>query len=147
MISKTKTCSRGHKYEGSNPCPVCWPKTLNQKYKNIDEYIDTFPEETKIILEKIKSTIRKIVPDAVETISYGIPTFKLHGKNLVHFAAFSDHYSFFPTSSGIENFKDELKDYKISKGTVQFPLNKSVPYDLIGKITRFRIREVEDKTK
>lgn len=113
-----------------------------RKYKNIDDYIASFPREVQEILQKIRLSIRRLVPNAVETISYGIPTFKLNGKNLVHFGGFKDHVSIFPTSSGVAAFKKELSNYKISKGTIQFPLDKPIPYSLITRIVRFRIKEI-----
>lgn len=112
------------------------------EYADIDEYIAQFPKNTKAILEKIRSTIRQEAPGAEEAIRYGIPTFRLNGSNLVHFAAFKDHISFFPTPSGIENFVKELSPYKTAKGTVQFPSGTPVPYDLIAEIVRFRAGEV-----
>ena len=108
--------------------------------KNIDEYIAGFPKDIQENLEKIRMTIRNVAPEAEEKISYQIPTFFLMG-NLVHFAAFKNHMSFFPTSSGIEKFKNELSAYKGAKGTVQFPLDKPIPFDLISKIVRFRVLE------
>lgn len=118
-----------------------------QSYKNIDGYLDLFPEDVRAVLQRIRSTIKKAAPDAVEAISYGIPTFKLNGKNLVHFAAFKKHYSFFPTSSGVEAFKDELKDYEVSKGTIQFPSEKPMPFELIETITKFRVEQIENVSK
>jgi len=88
----------------------------------------------------MRQTIRKAAPEAVEAISYGIPTFKLNG-NLVHFAAFRKHIGFYPTSSGIRAFKKEISTYKWSKGSVQFPIDKPIPYDLVKKIVRFRVKE------
>ena len=79
-----------------------------QNSKNIDDYIKNYPEDIRKILEKIRETIKKVVPEATETISYGIPTFKLNGKNLVHFGGFKNHISFFPTGGGVEAFKKEL---------------------------------------
>jgi len=111
-------------------------------YADIDTYIAQFPEETRIILEKIRAAIHEAAPGAEEAIRYGIPTFRLNGSNLVHFAAFNDHTGFFPTPSGIEKFAKDLSPYKTSKGTVQFPLGKPVPYDLIAEIVRFRAGEV-----
>jgi uncharacterized protein YdhG (YjbR/CyaY superfamily) len=109
---------------------------------NIDDYIANFPDKVQKILVKIRETIHKITPSATEVISYGIPTFKLNGKNLVHFGGFRDHVSFFPTSSPIPVFKKELTEYKVTKGTIQFPLEDEVPYDLIARITKFRVKEV-----
>jgi uncharacterized protein YdhG (YjbR/CyaY superfamily) len=108
--------------------------------KDIDEYIAGFPPDVQQILEEIRSTIRKAAPDAQETISYQMPTFALKG-NLVHFAAFKKHIGFYPTSTGIARFKDELSDYKGGKGSVQFPLDKPIPFDLISEIVEFRVRE------
>jgi uncharacterized protein YdhG (YjbR/CyaY superfamily) len=112
--------------------------------KNIDDYIKKYPEEIQDILQKIRMTIKKSAPNAEETIRYQIPTFKME-ENLVHFAAFTKHISFFPTSSGVRHFESELKAYTISKGTIQFPMNKPIPYRLISKITKFRVKEVIEK--
>lgn len=112
--------------------------------KSIDNYIATFPEEVQKDLQKIREVILNLIPNGAETISYGIPTIKLHGKNVVHFAAFNSHYSFFPTSSGVEAFRNDLKDYHISKGTIQFPKDKPIPLDLIKRITQFRVAQVEN---
>lgn len=114
---------------------------MKSKEKNIDTYIKNFPNTTQIILEKIRDTIKNAVPNSIETISYGIPTFKLNGKNLIHFGGFKDHTSLFPGSEAVEVFANELIEYKTSKGTIQFPLDKPVPYDLIAKITEFRVKE------
>jgi len=111
-----------------------------KKFKTIDEYVQTFPEEVQIILEKMRQTIRKAAPEAEEAISYQIPTFKLNG-NLVHFAAFKNHVSFFPTARGVEAFKKELSQFVESKGTVRFPLDKPIPYDLVRKVTLFRRKQ------
>ena len=108
--------------------------------KNIDEYIARFPDDVRQTLEKIRMTIRKAAPDAQETISYQIPTFTLQG-NLVHFAAFKKHIGFYPGPSGIEKFKDELFGYDGAKGSVQFPLDKPVPFGLISRIVKFRVNE------
>ncbi len=116
-----------------------------QNSDNIDDYIKNYPTDIRQKLERIRSVIHKAAPSVTETISYGIPTFKLNGKNLVHFGGFKDHISFFPTSSPIPVFKKELSKYKVSKGTIQLPLNEEVPYDLISKITKFRVKEVISK--
>lgn len=113
----------------------------NKQFKTIDEYIKTFPEDVQGILEKMRQTIKKAAPKAVEAISYQIPTFKLNGKNLVHFAAFKNHIGFYPTSSGIEAFKEELSLYKGAKGSVQFPIKEPIPYDLVKKMVIFRVKE------
>lgn len=108
--------------------------------RNIDEYIEVFPRVVQEILEQIRETIRKAAPDAEETISYQIPTFTLKG-NLVHFAAFKKHIGFYPTPTGIEKFKDELSVYECAKGSVKFPLDKPIPFDLISRIVTFRVKE------
>jgi uncharacterized protein YdhG (YjbR/CyaY superfamily) len=114
--------------------------TRKEPIKTIDEYITQFPREIQDLLQAVRRTIKESAPQAQETISYRIPTFKLNG-NLVHFAAFKDHIGFFPTSSAIVAFKEELSGYKISKGTIQFPLDKPIPLDLVRKIVIFRVQE------
>jgi len=116
------------------------------KFDNIDDYIASFPHETKLILEQLRLTIRKAAPDAQETINYGIPTFTLKG-NLVHFAAFKNHVGFYPTPSGIEAFKKELSVYEGAKGSVKFPISELLPFDLIRKIVEFRVKEGLEKAK
>ena len=107
--------------------------------KDIAEYIAGFPEDVQELLTKLRMTIRAAAPDAEETIKYQMPTFTLQG-NLVHFAAFKKHIGFYPAPRGIEEFKDELSVYKGAKGSVQFPLGKPIPYDLISRIVKFRVR-------
>ena len=114
---------------------------MRTQFKTIDEYIGAFPVNVQNLLEKMKETIRKAAPEAIESISYQMPTFKLNGKNLVHFAAFKNHIGFYPIPSGIEAFKKELSPYKQGKGSVQFPLNKPIPYDLVEKIVKYRVKE------
>ena len=109
-------------------------------FASIDEYIATFPKDIQGILEKIRETIRNAAPNAKETINYQMPTFTLEG-NLVHFAAYKNHIGFYPTPTGIEKFKKELSVYAGAKGSVQFPLDKPIPYDLISKIVKFRVKE------
>lgn len=110
------------------------------KPDSIDEYIAGFPEGTREVLEKIRMTIKEAAPDAKEAIKYAIPTFTLKG-NLVHFAAFKNHIGFYPAPTGIETFKDALSAYKTGKGSVQFPLDQPMPFDLITKIVQYRISE------
>ena len=118
--------------------------------KNIDEYIANFPKDVQIILQEIRAVIHQAAPDTEETISYQMPTFKLRG-NLVHFAAFQNHIGFYPVPTGIEAFKEELSVYKGGKGSVQFPLDKPMPLDLIRKIVKFRaaenLKKAETKSK
>lgn len=112
----------------------------------IDAYIANSPKNVQVILEKVRATIRKAAPKAEETINYGIPTFTLAG-NLVHFAGFKSHIGFYPTPSGIEKFKAELSKYEGAKGSVKFPLDKPIPYTLIGKIVKFRVKENLEKAE
>ena len=107
---------------------------------SIDEYIAEFPSETQKVLEELRALIKASAPDATETISYAIPTFDLNG-HLVHFAGYERHIGFYPTGSGVEAFKDELKPYKSGKGSVQFPLGRPLPTDLIRRIVEFRVEE------
>ena len=106
----------------------------------IDEYIAGFSADIQEILQKIRKTIKDAAPDAQEAISYQMPTFKFHG-NLVHFAAFKNHIGFYPVPSGIEKFKAELSVYKQGKGSVQFPLDQPIPYDLISRVVKYRVEE------
>jgi uncharacterized protein YdhG (YjbR/CyaY superfamily) len=117
-----------------------------KKAENIDQYISTFPESTQKLLELIRSTIHKAAPEAQETISYAIPTFTLNG-NLVHFAGYQHHIGFYPGAAGIATFKDALSIYKNAKGSVQFPLDKPMPLELITKIVAFRVEQNLAKTK
>ena len=112
--------------------------------KNIDEYIAGFPPDIQAKLEKIRATIRKAAPDAEEAIKYMMPTFVLKG-NLVHFAAFKNHIGFYPAPKGIEAFKDELSVYEGARGTVRFPLDKPIPFALISKIVKFRVKDNLDR--
>lgn len=115
-------------------------------YTTIDEYIATFPEDIQAKLKQIRAVIKATAPEATEKISYQVPTFYLHG-NLVHFAAFKQHISFFPSSSGVRVFEAELSPYETSKGTIKFPLDKPMPLDLIRRITEFRVMENLEKAK
>lgn len=114
--------------------------------KTIDEYIESSSKELQPILNKVRATIKKAAPDAEETINYGIPTFTLKG-NLVHFAGFKSHIGFYPTPSGIEKSKKELSPYETAKGSVKFPLDQPIPYDLIEKIVKFRVKENLEKAE
>jgi len=115
-------------------------KTDEATPQDIDEYIASFPKDTQEILEKVRTTIRQAAPDAEETIKYQIPTFTLKG-NLVHFGAFKKHIGFYPTPTGTEEFKNELSVYEGAKGSIRFPLDRPIPFDLISKIVEFRVKE------
>jgi uncharacterized protein YdhG (YjbR/CyaY superfamily) len=113
-------------------------------FGSIDEYIAAFPEDKQVLLETVRATIRAAAPEAEERISYQMPAFALHG-NLVYFAALKNHIGFYPTSSGIAAFKEELSGYETSKGAIKFPLTRPLPLELISKIVQFRVRENLDK--
>ncbi len=117
-----------------------------KQYKNIDEYIAGALEDVRPKLEKIRQVIKDSAPEAREAISYGMPAFKLNGV-LVYFAAFRDHIGFFPTGSGVANFKKELEPFDTSKGTIRFKLGQPIPYGLIEKIVKFRLKENLGKVK
>jgi uncharacterized protein YdhG (YjbR/CyaY superfamily) len=114
--------------------------TPGRQFVTIDEYIGTCPPGVQNILEQLRATIHETAPDADEAIKYGIPTFTLNG-NLVHFAAFEHHIGFYPTPSAIEAFKAELSPYKTAKGTVRFPIDAPVPFDLVRRMVQFRVKE------
>jgi uncharacterized protein YdhG (YjbR/CyaY superfamily) len=116
---------------------------MGQERATIDEYIRNAPEAVREILEQMRTSIHQAAPGAEEAIRYGMPTFRLHGKNLVHFAAFAHHIGFYPIPSGIEAFKKELSPFKQGKGSVQFPLDKQIPFELVKTIVRFRVAEME----
>ena len=121
--------------------------TSKSQFKTVDEYIATFPRNVKDVLEELRRVIKESAPEAKETVSYGMPAFKFHG-NLGYFAAWKNHIGFYPGgSSAIEAFKKELSPFKQSKGTVQFPLDKPIPLDLVKKIVKFRVKENESKKK
>ncbi len=119
---------------------------MKLQYENIDDYIKTFPPDIQAKLGKMRQTIRQAAPEAEEVISYQMPAFKQNGI-LVYFAAQKQHMGFYPTASGIEAFKKDLTPYKYSKGAVQFPLDKPIPFDLVEKIVKFRVKENLAKKK
>jgi uncharacterized protein YdhG (YjbR/CyaY superfamily) len=108
---------------------------------SIDEYISEFPARTQKVLRELRALIAASAPGATETISYAIPTFTLHAKNLVHFAGYEKHVGFYPTPSGVAAFAEELKAFKGGKGSVQFPLGQPLPKDLIRRIVEFKVLE------
>jgi uncharacterized protein YdhG (YjbR/CyaY superfamily) len=112
----------------------------NKGFRTVDEYIASFPTETRVKLQELRTTIRAAAPEAEEKISYQMPTFFLKG-NLVYYAAWKKHIGFYAIPSANEAFKDELSAYTVSKGAVQFPLDQPLPVDLITRMTRFRVAE------
>jgi len=115
-------------------------KSISPTPESIDEYINSFSKEVQVILNSLRIAIKSAAPNATEKISYKIPTFYLNG-NLVHFAAYKNHIGFYPTSSGIRSFQDQLTEYKISKGTIQFPIDKPIPFELVREIVAYRVWE------
>lgn len=116
-----------------------------EKPKSTDEYISNFPKATQIILQEVRKTIKNAAPNANESISYGMPAYKLNGKALVYFAGYKNHIGFYATPTGHAEFTEELAKYKQGKGSVQFPINEPMPLDLITKIVKFRVSEVLKK--
>lgn len=108
----------------------------------VDDYIAGFPEDVRALLTQVRATIRGAAPEAAEGISYGMPAYKLNGKPLIYFAAFKKHIGLYATPSGHEAFAADLAPYKRAKGSVQFPFGKPMPYDLIERMTRFRVQQV-----
>ena len=113
-------------------------------FSSIDEYLAAQPPGIREKLKKLRQTITKAAPEAEEVISYQMPAYKFHGM-LVYFAVFKNHISFFPTSSGVQFFKDRLTAFEISKGTIKFPLDKPIPLRLVAEIVKFRVQENTDK--
>src|SRR5687768_11127308 len=114
---------------------------------DVDQYIASFPKEMQERLQTLRKIILKEVPDAEEKIGYGIPTYKLNGKNLVHFGGFKNHVGFYPTPSGLTAFEKELSGYLAGKGSAQFPNDKPLPVTLITKIVKFRVKENQEEAK
>jgi uncharacterized protein YdhG (YjbR/CyaY superfamily) len=121
-------------------------ETKTAAAKNIDEYIAGFPPEVQAVLEKVRGTIRTAAPEAEETISYGIPTYKLNGRYVIYFAGYKKHISVYPAPIGVEEFKEELAAYASGQGTAKFPLNKPIPFDLITRMVQFQLKENLAKT-
>lgn len=116
-------------------------------YKDVPSYIQSFPKDIKLKLTEIRKAIKTAVPKSEESISYGMPGYKYLGKPLAYFAAFKNHIGFFPTPSAIKQFAKEIKKYKYSKGTVQFPLDAKVPTALIKKMVKFRMKQIAENAK
>jgi uncharacterized protein YdhG (YjbR/CyaY superfamily) len=114
--------------------------------KSVDEYIASQPDGAQSVLNRVRSTIRKAVPQAEETISYKMPTYRLHGERILFFAGWKRHYSLYPaTKRIIATFKQELRPYEVSKGTIRFPLSEPIPAKLIERIVKFRAKEVSHR--
>jgi len=117
---------------------------ITTKPTTVDEYIAGFPKETQVLLEKVRQTIKNTAPEAEEGISYGMAGYRYKGKYLVYFSGFKNHIGFYPVPQGIEAFKTELSPYKTGKGSVQFPVDQPIPYSLIEKIVKFRMKQNEE---
>lgn len=111
---------------------------MMKKHQTIDEYIQDFPPELQKTLQKIRQTIQAAAPEATEAIRYGLPTFRLHNKNLIHFGGYKNHIGVYPAPSGIEEFKSELTKYQTGKGTLSFQLDQPFPFELLTRIVKFR---------
>jgi uncharacterized protein YdhG (YjbR/CyaY superfamily) len=117
------------------------PALPSPMHPEVDAYIQSQPDAVRAILGQIRNLILECAPDAIESMAYRMPAYKLNKKPLVYFAAFQNHIGFYATPSGHSRFQEELKDYKQGKGSVQFPINRPIPFDLIGKMVRFRAEE------
>lgn len=119
--------------------------TDKKLFTTIDEYISIFPADIQVILEKVRQAIHKAVPEAAETMSYAIPTFDLNGKHVVFFAGWKHHISLYPLPAGDEAFQQAIAPYKRAKGSIQFPFDKPIPYDLVEHIVTLLIKETPEK--
>jgi uncharacterized protein YdhG (YjbR/CyaY superfamily) len=117
-------------------------------FTNVDEYISSQPETAQVVLQLVRRTLRKALPGAEEVISYKIPAYRLNGGIVLYFAGWKQHYSLYPTGERmVKAFKDQLAPYKVSKGTIRFPLSEAVPVKLIERIAKFRAKEVGKRKK
>ena len=121
-------------------------KATKVTFKSIDQYIGTFPEDMQKILEELRATIKAAAPEAEETISYNIPTFKMNGRYLIYFAGWKNHISLYPIPVGSEAFNKQVAKYAEGKGTLKFPLDKPLPLKLITKIVKLKLDENEKRT-
>ncbi len=118
---------------------------MKTNYSSVEAYLESFPKNLQLLLNKVREVVKKNAPKATESITYGMPAYKTHGKPLVYFAGFKNHIGFYATPTGHEAFQEVLSQYKQGKGSVQFPLDQSIPFDLIAKIILFRVTENEQK--
>lgn len=117
-------------------------------FKSVDEYIASRSPAVQRVLERVRSAIRKAVPEAQEVISYQIAAYKMHGRTVIYFAGWDQHYSLYPSSDRlVAAFKDELARYEVSKGTIRFPLSEPVPVNLVERIAKFKLKEAADRAK
>lgn len=118
-----------------------------KKFETMNEYIESFPKNVQSTLEKLRDTVRKAAPEVVESISYDMPTFKLDGTRLVYFSAWKSHIGFYSIPKGNEEFRKELSPFEGPKGSLRFPLDHPIPYDLVKKIVVLRVKEIREKEK
>jgi len=118
-----------------------------KKFETMDAYIESFQKNVQVVLKRLRATVQGAAPGAVESISYDMPTFKVNGKRLVYFSAWKNHIGFYSIPEGNEAFRRELSPYSGEKGSLRFPLDKPIPYDLVRKIVMFRIKEIQEKKK
>jgi uncharacterized protein YdhG (YjbR/CyaY superfamily) len=117
-------------------------------FKSVNEYIATHPKAVQTMLRRVRATIRRAVPNAEEVISYQIPTYKLYGRSVVYFAGWKQHYSLYPiTTRLVAAFRHDLAPYKVTKGTIRFPLSQPVPETLIGRIAKFLAKEAAERAR
>lgn len=117
----------------------------SNNYTDFETYFSLYPQSTQQILQEIRRTIKQIIPNAEEAIKYGIPTFRLNNKNVVHFAGYKNHIGFYPGAQAIVDFNDKLKKYTLSKGTIQFRLDAVIPHKLIKEIVLYRVKKMQEK--
>lgn len=121
---------------------------MKTNFTSVDDYIDAQPDHVRSVLNRVRSIIRKALPKAEEVISYQIPAYKLDGERVIFFAGWKQHYSLYPAGDRlVAAFKDELAPYKISKGTIRFPLSEPIPAKLIERIAKFRAKEIAEREK
>lgn len=113
---------------------------MMKNVKSIDAYIKLYPKDVQVLLKKMRRAVKSVAPKATEAIKYGLPTLVLNG-NLIHFGAFKSHIGFYPSSSGVAAFKKQLRTYKCSKGAIQFPFGKPIPFALVKRITKYRVKQ------
>ena len=118
-----------------------------EKFETMDRYIESFPENVQSVLEKLRATVQEAAPEAVESISYDMPTFKLNGERLVYFSAWKNHVGLYSIPEGNEAFRKELSPYAGEKGSLRFPLDKPIPYDLVKKIVMLRMKEIRARKR
>jgi uncharacterized protein YdhG (YjbR/CyaY superfamily) len=147
--SKSPSCRRERDKDGASLGATFTTVTMGKaNFTNVDEYIAAQPETTRVVLQLVRRTLRKALPGAEEVISYKIPAYRLHGGIVLYFAGWRQHYSLYPAGERmIAAFKDQLASYKVSKGTIRFPLSEPVPVKLIERIAKFRAKEAVQREK